>query len=116
MTKLEKVIKGLECCTLEKFGCPSQDCPYSYAKSDYRGDCIYDLCADALELLKAKYKPRESRKMLPCKCGCKIREHWFSGSSDNPEGLKCKKCGFAVWGKDGMDVIRKWNEVVKWND
>jgi hypothetical protein len=54
MGKIEKAVKGLECCTLKKFGCPSPDCPYSYAKSDYRGDCIYDLCADALELLKAK--------------------------------------------------------------
>ena len=54
--------------------------------------------------------------MLPCKCGCKIREHWFSGSSDKPEGLKCRKCGFTVWGKDGMDAIRKWNEAVKCDD
>lgn len=112
MTKLEKVIKGLECCKTDpsfESDCEDKECPY---KTDLM-NCINYLCADALEMLKAKYKPRESHKMLPCKCGCKIREHWFSGSGDNPEGLKCKKCGFAVWGKDGMDVIRKWNEVVK---
>lgn len=109
MTKVEKVIKGLELCSLNSLGC-QRDCPY---KED---DCETDLKKDALELLKAKYKPRESRKMLPCKCGCKRREHWYGSSYDNSEGLKCTKCGFEVWGKNAIDVIRKWNEAVKIND
>ena len=112
MTKLEKVIKGLECCMSERI---CKGCPYKEKDECENGGYYYSKAIeDALELLKTKYKPRESRKMLPCKCGCKIREHWFSGSSDNPEGLKCQKCGFTVWGKDCMDVIRKWNEAVKW--
>lgn len=77
-----------------------------------------DEARDTLELLKAKYKPRESRKMLPCKCGCKRREHGyrFVGSNENSEGLICKKCGFEVWEKNATDVIRKWNEAVTQND
>ena len=109
MTKLEKVIYSLERCTC-KVPDACRDCAYDDKSAP---DCWQSLEQDALELLKAKYKPRESRKMLPCKCGYNIREHWICGSNDNPEGLKCKKCGFTVWGKDGMDVIRKWNEAVK---
>lgn len=71
---------------------------------------------EILALLKAKYKPRESNKILPCKCGCKRREHWFLASYDNPEGLRCIKCGFTVWGKSATDAIRKWNEAVSQND
>ena len=111
MTKLEKVVKGLECCIKRD---PEDDlrcdaCPYPAGSA-----CANRLKIDALELLKAKYKPRESRKMLPCKCGCKRREHWYGSSYDNSEGLKCIKCGFEVWGKNATDVIRKWNEAVKW--
>jgi len=120
MTKAENVIKALQLCRYDpdpgqecKFLVSCDICPYWH---DEHGCRWTDLLNDALELLKANYKSRESRKMLPCKCGCKIRAHWFSGSSDKPEGLKCMKCGFTVWGKDGMDVIRKWNEAVKQND
>jgi hypothetical protein len=57
---------------------------------------------------------RESKAMLPCKCGCKRREHWYAPSNkETPEFLKCMRCGFKVYGKNETDVIRKWNEAVK---
>ena len=43
-----------------------------------------DIIAEAISLLEEKApKKRESKAMLPCKCGCKRREHWFGG--DDPE-------------------------------
>ena len=64
------------------------------------------------KLLMEKPK-RESRAMLPCKCGCKRREHWLSADREKPEGLKCMKCGFNVWGANQTDVIRQWNKAVQ---
>ncbi len=62
--------------------------------------------------LEEQKKPkRESKAMLPCKCGGKRWEHWYSSAKG--AGLRCKKCGFEVWGKDDTDVIKKWNEAVK---
>ena len=59
----------------------------------------------------AQEKPkRESRAMLPCKCGGKRREHWYG--SDGHEELRCTKCGFTVKGKNATDVIRQWNKEV----
>lgn len=112
MTKLNKVIKAFEKHISNEDDC-CNDCPYD---PDNEHSCLEIAIEDALELLKEKNKLRESRKMLPCKCGCKRREHWFGASYDNPEGLKCMKCGFEVWGKNATDVIQKWNEAVKPND
>ena len=72
----------------------------------------------AMEIVRQmpEVKPkRESRALLPCKCGGKRREHWYSGGNNihGTEGLRCMKCGFEVWGKNATDVIRKWNEAVK---
>lgn len=50
MTKLEKAIKGLECCKTDpsfESDCEDKGCPY---RTD--SYCINCLCADALELLK----------------------------------------------------------------
>lgn len=112
MTKIEKVIKALEC-HRKRSVCVNDEgkvCPYF---SDE--DCYLRLTDDALELLKAKYKPRESLAMLPCKCGCKRREHWYGTTYDKTEGLRCKKCGFEVWGTSAADAIRKWNERMSKN-
>ena len=74
-----------------------------------------DIIAEAISLLEGQaQKKRESRAMLPCKCGCKRREHWFGG--DDPEKfeiLKCSHCGFTAYGKNATDVIRNWNKAVK---
>lgn len=64
---------------------------------------------DAIELLTEKPK-RESRAMLPCKCGCKRREHWYG--SDGYEELRCMNCGFKVRGKNATDAIRNWNMAI----
>lgn len=51
MTKLEKVVKGLECCKTGptfKSDCEDKKCPY---RTDHNF-CIETLCADALEVLK----------------------------------------------------------------
>lgn len=69
---------------------------------------------EILALLKTKYKPRELNKILPCKCGCKRREHW--SLCDNPEVLRCTKCGFTICGKNATDIILKWNKAVSQND
>lgn len=54
-------------------------------------------------------KPRESKAMLPCKCGGTRREHWYGVDY---EALVCKRCGFKVAGKNEMDAIRNWNKAV----
>ena len=56
---------------------------------------------------------RESRAMLPCKCGSKLREHWYSPDAEKREILKCMRCGFKVSGKNEMDVIREWNRAIR---
>lgn len=51
---------------------------------------------------------KKRERLLPCKCGCNRREHWYGDG----ETLKCKKCGFTVKGKNEADVIREWNKAV----
>lgn len=62
------------------------------------------------EAVKERERPE---RLLPCKCGCKRREHWVGSDPEKREILKCMKCGFKVAGKNEVDVHRKWNEVVK---
>ena len=103
----ERVIKDLEECL--SASCrgfrPRQSCPYN--------DDEWDIMRDALALLKEQKPKRESKAMLPCKCGCKRREHWYSANPERPEELRCIKCGFSVVGRDATDVIRQWNKAVK---
>ena len=51
MDKLEKVIKGLECCN-NRYDC--KQCPYA-TEYDPNLDCIDKTRADAIELLKAQH-------------------------------------------------------------
>lgn len=62
------------------------------------------------EAVKERERPE---RLLPCKCGCKRREHWVSTDPDNQEILKCMICGFKVSGKNEIDVHKKWNEAMK---
>lgn len=66
-----------------------------------------------LELLKKQQKKARPRpeRLLPCKCGCKRREHWYE-INERSEILKCYKCGFEVAGKNEIDVHSKWNKAV----
>ena len=51
MTKLEKAIKGLECCKyINKLDC--DNCPYTYNARSDRCECTAEMAFDALELLK----------------------------------------------------------------
>ena len=121
MADREKVIQGLECCIADygTYDC-EHDCPYGKTyeciSQDREGVSLQMLC-DALELLKAQeQKKKESRAMLPCKCGCKRREHWYGGDDPNKrEQLKCERCGFTAYGKNATDVIRNWNKAVSEN-
>ena len=74
-----------------------------------------DIIKEAILLLEAQEpKKRESKAMLPCKCGCKRREHWYGGDDPNKrEQLKCERCGFTAYGKNATDVIRNWNKAVR---
>lgn len=61
------------------------------------------------EAVKIRQRPE---KLLPCICGCKRREHWYSSAENSREILKCSKCGFEVGGKNEIDVHKKWNGAV----
>lgn len=107
MTDQNAVMKQLEECL--SASCRGfRTCPY---------DKEWDAVKAAYDLLKAhEPKKRESRAMLPCKCGGKQREHWYAPNNELREGLRCKKCGFTVAGKNQIDAIRRWNEAVKLDD
>ena len=63
------------------------------------------------EAVKEHQRPE---RLLPCKCGCKRREHWYGPrNSENAYILKCCKCKFSIGGKNEIDVHKKWNEAVK---
>ena len=65
----------------------------------------------AIRVLTKKVRERPER-LLPCKCGCKRREHWIGCTVENTEILKCIKCGFTVSGKNEIDVHKAWNKAV----
>lgn len=65
------------------------------------------------EALKERPIPE---RLLPCKCGCKRREHWYGCTDENARILKCYKCGFKVAGKNEIDVHKKWNDAIKSED
>ena len=56
MDKREKVMKGLECCSIGLY-CPDEECPYEKDKEEKQENCIALLARDALEVLKAQ-EPR----------------------------------------------------------
>lgn len=92
--------------TIEAARCA--DCPD-------KGRCTTCQWDDAISMIDATptYHRPKVEPLLPCKCGCERREHWFSGNFEMPEMLKCMKCGFAVKGKNKADVRREWNKAVK---
>lgn len=113
MTSYEETVANLKEAYAILCGGSEHDVGLS-AYSAFRCQCAVK---DALELLKAQDpKKRESRAMLPCKCGGVRREHWVAPDNELCEELRCKKCGFTVAGKNQTDVIRRWNEAVKRND
>lgn len=91
-----------------------QDCT---CDETYREGCKAGLEAALFEVNDAPTieigRKRESHAMLPCICGSKRREHWYSGSDKFPEELRCAKCGLSVKGRNATDVIRVWNMVIE---
>ena len=65
----------------------------------------------AIKALTKKIRERPER-LLPCKCGCKRREHWFWMYGGKTIILKCSKCGFTVSGKNEIDVHKAWNIAI----
>ena len=82
MADIEKVIKGLEICKNHD-GSNCLECPY------FIDECVDDLCADALELLKKNeaVKPLSEHHLFICQMckKCLYREQKY-----------CDECGQAV--------------------
>lgn len=57
MDKREKVMKGLECCSIGLY-CPDEECPYDKGKEEKQENCVALLALDALELLKEQEQKR----------------------------------------------------------
>lgn len=90
MAELEKVIRGLECCT-ETDDCNS--CPY-FEKPEYCSEDV--LMRDAIALLKEQ----EAVKPKVVNADDFLWAHWYvCGSCENPidpEDKFCRHCGKAV--------------------
>ena len=92
MDKLEKVIKGFECCggpAIYLGHCP-EECPY-FSESERADKCVEKLHADALELLREKEPLKAKWRPVPfpiwtCRnCGMKI--------SHEKQDKYCSYCG-----------------------
>lgn len=97
MTDKEKVIKGLQCCSVKGMcTCELQGCPYYPDKYNPYNECTNQLTAGALALLKEQNNPikptlnenhRYVSDAFKCgKCGHIIRFH----------AKYCEDCGQAV--------------------
>ena len=70
-----------------------------------------------IEAKKHGYKliPEERyKKMQPCKCGLNKRNRIYRQGEEGEDrcGLRCKACGFTVWGTSVRSACRKWNKAV----
>jgi len=56
------------------------------------------------------YKPRESKRLKPCTCGCKRISIWLTADG---QIAKCNNCGkTAALGKSEVKARRNWNEMM----
>lgn len=76
---------------------------------------LEELKIEANKLGYSLIKKRIIPKLLPCICGCKRRHHWYIAGSENKRALECKRCGKRIEGINDIDVINKWNEMIKFN-
>lgn len=58
-------------------------------------------------------KKQEYIKLLPCKCGCNSREHWYGVKKDDAYILKCRNCGAKAKGKTEREARLNWNQMVE---
>ena len=100
MDKREKVIKGLECCSIGLY-CPDEECPYEKDKEEKQENCIALLARDALELLKAQ-EPVKPIHLHNTKIHDSLKDVVFEDECGNCNGYllrtwkACPICGKAV--------------------
>lgn len=58
-------------------------------------------------------KKQEYVKLLPCKCGCNRREHWYGVKKDDAYILKCENCGAKAMGSTIREANLNWNRMVR---
>lgn len=61
-------------------------------------------------------KKQEYIKLLPCKCGCTRREHWYGIYKDDAYILKCENCGAKAQGSTAREANLNWNRMVSEDD
>lgn len=67
------------------------------------------LLQDALSLIEQK---RESRRRLPCVCGCKYPTLWFNATYGT-NYYKCDRCGLkSPESETDIGAIREWNNMI----
>ena len=69
MTDMEKVIKGLECCTDGSMMCKRERCPY-YGKAPIDSTCRIELEKDAFALLKEQEPHKKGYWKYPQSLDC----------------------------------------------
>lgn len=132
MDKLEKVIKGLECCQMKPL-VKCEACPYADADE---GTCFTmdKMHRDALALLKAlDVTPEELERLKMCRAECKIDcllEH-YDKVKDELDAMKkaqgpvkptwkngyplCGECGFKLhWIIEQNNYCPNCGRAVKW--
>lgn len=69
---------------------------------------------DILQFLeKNKPKPKESRKKLPCVCGCKAIRSWWH-ITEHKFFCQCDNCERQAPGaRAEIKAIRNWNEMIE---
>lgn len=123
MTEIEKVIKGLESCSLAgtKDDCIGYGCPYLIYNDEVSDDCQEQMFDDVLALLKAQ-EPRL------------VTESDFDGAdeygyipvwTEEKDGDMYYECipKVAITDPDGIEVLRYWTsrptdeqrEAIPWN-
>ena len=61
-------------------------------------------------------KKQKYIKLLPCKCGCNRREHWYGINEDNAFIFVCEKCGAKAKGRTDREARLNWNRMVSEDD
>lgn len=109
MTKLEKVIKGLECLA-KQHGivgvCEPENCPYGDLHT-----CANEIARDAIALLKAQ-EPRE-----PYYTKLEYIVNGMPVTINHPECPRCHDNGFVLWDAEiekGAAYCKRCGQAVKW--
>ena len=101
MSDVEKVIKGLECCSRVRWKCPTVECPY-YGE----WGCSLQVKKDAFELLKEQ-NPVEPRKV-------KRYIQYNNTAVDFSDTYNCGNCGKEL--PDNAKYCSACGRAVKWDE